>query len=323
LRRRRPCAAHGDVTPQAVDTSGLKAARRRLAGGQSHRDNADAIRIGDSAFNQNCARCHGSAPSRAALPDLRKLDIEPETDEYFIGACAPASRATGRVHAAFEGTLSQEAMWAIRPGWRPSVKNDRRHFLFAATALLAGAMLPRMRSPSSNCSSPERARRGLCELRAVLGAWQGDRYRARPGARAALGQRAEFVEFTADENMSDDLRNMVWRGHYLGTRPADVMMLVPVDAHFAAENDKVEIFAPYHLETIAVARDPARVPRIAGSAANAFECSRARKIGAEVDTHASDYLLQVLNGRLRDNVVVHFPTSPTRSPRSRARRSPR
>lgn len=31
-----------------------------------------------------------------------------------------------------------------------------------------------------------------------------------------LGMRAEIVEFPPDENMSDDLRNMVWKGHYLG-----------------------------------------------------------------------------------------------------------
>ncbi len=187
------------------------------------------------------------------------------------------------------------------------MKNDRRHFLFAATALLAGAMLPAHAVAQLELQQP-----GALRI-AVYGNFAP--YSARgKGIDIALGQalaerlglRAEFVEFTADENMSDDLRNMVWRGHYLGTRPADVMMHVPVDAHFAAENDKVEIFAPYHLETMAVARDPSRVPRIAGSAANAFEVFTREKIGAEVDTHASDYLLQVLNGRLRDN-VVHFP----------------
>ena len=41
------------------------------------------------------------------------------------------------------------------------------------------------------------------------------------------------------EDMNDDLRNMVWKGHYLGTQPSDVMMHVPVDEHLAKANDKV------------------------------------------------------------------------------------
>jgi ABC-type amino acid transport substrate-binding protein len=85
------------------------------------------------------------------------------------------------------------------------------------------------------------------------------------------------------------------------------MLHVPVDANFAAKNDKVRIFAPYHLETMAIAHNPTRIPSVAGSAANAFEVFTREKIGAEVDTHASDFLLNVLNGRLRNN-VVHFRT---------------
>ena len=46
---------------------------------------------------------------------------------------------------------------------------------------------------------------------------------------AKLGLAAEIVGFNADEDMNDDLRNMVWKGHYLGTQPADLMLHVPVD----------------------------------------------------------------------------------------------
>ena len=51
--------AHGDVTPQAVDTSSLKQLGENWVTVNPYRGNKDAIRIGDSAFNQNCARCHG------------------------------------------------------------------------------------------------------------------------------------------------------------------------------------------------------------------------------------------------------------------------
>ena len=51
-----------------------------------------------------------------------------------------------------------------------------------------------------------------------------------------------FLPFDAGENMGDDLRNMVWRGHYLGYGPADVMLHVPVDKYFMAENRQAFIF---------------------------------------------------------------------------------
>ncbi|MCZ4305932.1 transporter substrate-binding domain-containing protein [Zoogloeaceae bacterium G21618-S1] len=122
-----------------------------------------------------------------------------------------------------------------------------------------------------------------------------------------MGLTADVVEVTADEDMNDDLRNMVWKGHYLGTRPGDVMLHVPVDQHLAEMNDKVRIFAPYHLESLAVARDPSRVPPVKGSAATALEVFTREKIGVETASLADDFLLSVLNGRLRNN-VTHFKT---------------
>ena len=122
-----------------------------------------------------------------------------------------------------------------------------------------------------------------------------------------MGLEADIVEFPADEDMNDDLRNMVWKGHYLGTRPADVMLHVPVDPLLAERNDRVRIFAPYHLETLAVVRDPSRVGPVKGSAASALEVFTREKVGVETASLADDFLLGVLNGRLRDN-VVHFTT---------------
>ena len=50
---------------------------------------------------------------------------------------------------------------------------------------------------------------------------------------ARLGLQAEIIGFQAGEDMGDDLRNMVWKGHYLRGEPADVMLRVPVDPKFA------------------------------------------------------------------------------------------
>ncbi|MCH2220346.1 MAG: transporter substrate-binding domain-containing protein [Dechloromonas sp.] len=125
---------------------------------------------------------------------------------------------------------------------------------------------------------------------------------------AKLGVTAEIVGYNADEDMNDDLRNMVWKGHYLGAQPSDVMMHVPVDEYLARANDKVRIFGAYHRETLALARNPERIPKPpSGSAAVALEVFTREKIGVETTSLADSFLLSVLNGRLRDN-VVHFKT---------------
>ncbi|MCK9985211.1 MAG: polar amino acid transport system substrate-binding protein [Azoarcus sp.] len=186
------------------------------------------------------------------------------------------------------------------------MKNERRAFLIAAGAMMAGALLP-----AHAAAQPEVQQAGTLRV-AVYADYAPFSARGKgidvaiaQSLAERLGMRAEIVEFPPDENMSDDLRNMVWKGHYLGRRPADVMLHVPVDAQFAAQNDKVAIFGPYHLETMALARNPARVQAATGSAAVAFEVFTREKVGVELDTHASDFMLHVLNGRLRDN-VVHF-----------------
>lgn len=124
---------------------------------------------------------------------------------------------------------------------------------------------------------------------------------------ARLGLAPEVVGYNADEDMNDDLRNMVWKGHYLGAPPADVMLHVPVDEYLAKANDKVRIFGAYHRETLALARNPQRVPALSGSAAVALEIFTREKVGVETATLADSFLLGVMNGRLRDN-VVHFKT---------------
>jgi cytochrome c-550 PedF len=70
-------SAHGDVTPQAVDTAGLPALGQAWRAENPFRANERAVSIGTSAYNQNCARCHGlEAISGGIAPDLRKLDSE-------------------------------------------------------------------------------------------------------------------------------------------------------------------------------------------------------------------------------------------------------
>ncbi len=78
----------------------------------------------------------------------------------------------------------------------------------------------------------------------------------------ALEVKLTLLPFNADENMNDDLRNMVWRGHYLGFGPADVLLHVPVDRPLMAANPRVNIFAPYYRERVMIARDLAKAPKL-------------------------------------------------------------
>ena len=123
-------SAHGDVTPQAVDTKTLRQLGEAWRVEKPYRGHAEAIKIGSSAYNQNCARCHGlEAISGGIAPDLRKMDAEcatlkdakrkqacvNEIDEFYLTTARRGRVRNGAVYMPpFEGTLSQEAMWAIK-----------------------------------------------------------------------------------------------------------------------------------------------------------------------------------------------------------------
>ena len=78
----------------------------------------------------------------------------------------------------------------------------------------------------------------------------------------ALEVKLTLLPFNADENMNDDLRNLVWKGHYLGFGPADVLLHVPVDRPLMSANPRVSIFAPYYRERVMIARNLAAVPKL-------------------------------------------------------------
>jgi len=108
--------AHGDVTPQAMDTEGLEPLGEEWRETNPYTGNELAIEIGSSGYNQNCARCHGlEVISGGLAPDLRYLELGLEGDEWFMERVRNGATVNGVTHMpAFEGILSQEAMWAIR-----------------------------------------------------------------------------------------------------------------------------------------------------------------------------------------------------------------
>ena len=117
-----PAFAHGDVTPQAVDTTGLEPLGKDWKESNPYRGNERAIEIGKSAFNQNCARCHGlGAVSGGIAPDLRFLEPGDGGDEWFKERVRNGAIRNGVTYMPkFEEALGQEALWTIR-AWLETV----------------------------------------------------------------------------------------------------------------------------------------------------------------------------------------------------------
>lgn len=116
---------------------------------------------------------------------------------------------------------------------------------------------------------------------------------------AKLGLKLSLLPFPAGENLNDDLRNMVWKGHYLGYGPADVMLHVPYDPQLRAANPQVELLAPYHVETVRLVRNVRKVPEYKG-----LESLAGKSIGAEKVSISGMLLLGEGNGKYRDTTRI-------------------
>ncbi len=113
-----------------------------------------------------------------------------------------------------------------------------------------------------------------------------------------LGLKLSLIPFPAGEEVGDDLRNMVWKGHYLGIGPADVLMHMPVDRSVMLKNEQVEIFAPYYRDTVQLARNLKAIPDLDGTAS-----LEGKKLGAEKVSISAMVLLG--DASLRDNVNIY------------------
>ncbi|WP_368040355.1 cytochrome c-550 PedF [Ruegeria atlantica] len=113
--------AHGDVAPQPVNTDALPDVGEEWLIENPYRDQGDevwqaAIEIGDSGYNQNCARCHGlGVVSGGLAPDLRYLEAEEYGDEWYVERFREGYTQNGITKMpAFGELLGQKAAWAIR-----------------------------------------------------------------------------------------------------------------------------------------------------------------------------------------------------------------
>lgn len=112
-----------------------------------------------------------------------------------------------------------------------------------------------------------------------------------------VGLKLSLMPFAAGEEMSDDLRNMVWRGHYLGFGPADVMLHVPVERPFIQAQRQVQIFGPYWRESVMIARDLSKVPKF-----ESLSDLRGQKIAVPGQSTAGWLMIGAENGAYREQL---------------------
>jgi len=123
-------AAHGPVTPQPIDTSELPQLGEEWLVRNPYRTQTGSIReqilnLGASAYNQNCARCHGLGGNSGGIsPDLRLLPTDYEGDEWFGYRVQNGAVRNGAVYMPkMIEYLTQEALWSIRT-WLESVSQS-------------------------------------------------------------------------------------------------------------------------------------------------------------------------------------------------------
>lgn len=129
---------------------------------------------------------------------------------------------------------------------------------------------------------------------------------------AGLDLELELLWVTPDETLDGDLRNFIWKGHYL--RPnvlADVMMRVPYDREFSYKqnelgeliNELVVMFGPYQRERWQSAYDDRRIGEL-----SSVGVLRYHPVGVEVESVPSFYLASVFNGSIA-KMLHHYPTA--------------
>ena len=120
------------AVPPVLDRSGLPMPGPVWLDGNPYRGNARALEVGQSAFNQSCARCHGADADPGAgmpAPDLRRLNrycrgianpalqkaCMADNDQYFRKTVQLGKLIVGVRHMpGWETALMQEDIWAIQ-----------------------------------------------------------------------------------------------------------------------------------------------------------------------------------------------------------------
>jgi ABC-type amino acid transport substrate-binding protein len=183
----------------------------------------------------------------------------------------------------------------------------RRLCLATLTALAAGVAAPSLQAQERPALARVRERGSL-----VVGLYHemppfhvngaGIDVQLAHAMAAQLGVGVSLLPFHADDSMADDLRHVVWRGHYLGWGPADVLLHVPVDRRLMDANPRVQIVAPYYRERVAIARQRDALPALESLAA-----LRGRPVAVAGQSLAGWLLIGADGGALRESLRTHWP----------------
>jgi polar amino acid transport system substrate-binding protein len=185
---------------------------------------------------------------------------------------------------------------------------NRRTFLSGITAAAAALALP-----ASIRAAPLEKVKDLGVLRVGLYAdnrpWSWDADGKVAGIDAdiarvlatALGVRADIQLVSAGEDISDDLRNIVWRGGLLGFQPCDVMLHVPFERALMQREDNCIFLSPYYRESFGAAcsRDGGNCEAVPAS-------FKGRPVAAELASIPDFYLLGHAGGILAKD-LIHLP----------------
>jgi ABC-type amino acid transport substrate-binding protein len=114
----------------------------------------------------------------------------------------------------------------------------------------------------------------------------------------SLGLNLKLRMISAGESVRDDLRNHIWKGHYLGGGVADVMLHVGYDPVFASQEKDVVLFAPYFHESVVLAYKPGRIAHPESPLA-----LTGHAIGVAGDTISDHIVSSAYGGALRATAV--------------------
>ncbi len=130
----------------------------------------------------------------------------------------------------------------------------------------------------------------------------------------ALQLRFEPMPFQAGETLADDLRNAVWKGHYLGWGPADLLLHVPVEPPLMRENPQVRILAPYYRERVRLAYDTRQFPQGVSSLGEL----KGHRVAVAGQSLAGWLLAGAEQGALREQLSTHWPDGAAAAQRLKA-----
>lgn len=114
-----------------------------------------------------------------------------------------------------------------------------------------------------------------------------------------LGVHVSVQSYMPGDEMGDDFRNAIWKGHYMGLPVSDVMLHVPVEQALAEDSPQVEIFGAYAREETVVAYDGEQMSDWKG-----MESLGSLRCGVETESMADMYLAS-FGGSYRSQ-IEHF-----------------